>query len=71
MNEWRKPRIPRSERIQQAIDAVTEALTGPGKNPHESVGPFYSNRSMRRGGAGHPRSRIFSERMKIPVSGGR
>lgn len=62
----RKPQLPRSERVQAAIDAVKAAITGPGKDPDKSVGPFYSNRAMRRGGSGAPRSRIFGETMKIP-----
>ncbi len=66
MTEWRKPRIPTSERIEEIIEATKAAITSPGTGPEGSVGPFYSSRSLRRGGSGQPRSRIFSEAMKIP-----
>lgn len=68
MSEWRKPRIPASERVQKAIERAREAITSAGDGPEGSVGPFYSGRALRRGGAGQPRHRIFSETMKIPKS---
>lgn len=65
MDEWKKPRVPPSERIEKIIDAVKESITSPGSGPEGSVGPFFSSRSFRRGG-GHPRARIFGEKMAIP-----
>lgn len=68
MDEWKKPRIPVSERIKEKVERAKEAITGPGDGPAGSVGPFYSSRGLRRGGGGQPRSRIFSEKMKVPKS---
>lgn len=59
-------KLTRAERVEKIIEETLAAISGPGKNPNSSVGPFYSNRAMRRGGSGQPRSRIFSEKMRIP-----
>jgi hypothetical protein len=60
-NQRREIQRVRSERITTQIAKIIKTLESQGKAVH------VMNRSWRRlGGSGMPRSRIFSERMKIP-----
>jgi hypothetical protein len=52
-----------SERIEDLLASI-RSRARKGKDGEPML--FTSNRELKRGGAGQPRSRVFSETMKIP-----